>query len=172
MNIDNLKKAREATGYTQMQVAEKLGISDGTYKNYEQGKREPNGDKIVALANLFEVTTDYLLGREPAPNPFADLNLDEDEEEEVISKYMSFPPEIRACLLDVLIKLGDAARKRRNVQNKNDSSKEEVPKTNDVQSSNEDDEYETIIIETTPEKLRADLERAEEEQRNSQKDVS
>ena len=68
MNIENLKKAREKAGLTQAQAAIAIGVSDGTYKNYEQGKREPNGDKMVTIANLFGVTTDYLLGREPAPD--------------------------------------------------------------------------------------------------------
>lgn len=112
MNIENLKKAREKVGLTQAQAAEAIGVSDGTYKNYEQGKREPNGDKMVTIANLFNVTTDYLLGREPAPNPFADLNLSEEDEANVVAKYMSLPPEIRACMLDVLVQLGDAAKKR------------------------------------------------------------
>ena len=112
MNIENLKKAREKVGLTQAQAAEAIGVSDGTYKNYEQGKREPNGDKMVTIANLFNVTTDYLLGREPAPNPFAELNLSEEDEANVVAKYMSLPPEIRACMLDVLVQLGDAAKKR------------------------------------------------------------
>ena len=112
MNIENLKKAREKVGLTQAQAAEAIGVSDGTYKNYEQGKREPNGDKMVTIANLFNVTTDYLLGREPAQNPFADLNLSEEDEANVVAKYMSLPPEIRACMLDVLVQLGDAAKKR------------------------------------------------------------
>lgn len=112
LNIENLKKAREKVGLTQAQAAEAIGVSDGTYKNYEQGKREPNGDKMVTIANLFNVTTDYLLGREPAPNPFADLNLSEEDEANVVAKYMSLPPEIRACMLDVLVQLGDAAKKR------------------------------------------------------------
>ena len=69
MNIENLKKARESKGYTQAQAAEAIGVSDGTYKNYEQGKREPNGDKMVAIAIAFGTTTDYLLGRPYAPEP-------------------------------------------------------------------------------------------------------
>ena len=69
MNIENLKKARESKGYTQAQAAEAIGVSDGTYKNYEQGKREPNGDKMVAIAIAFGTTTDYLLGRPDATEP-------------------------------------------------------------------------------------------------------
>ena len=64
MHIENLKKAREAANLTQVQAAKKLGISDGTYKNYEQGKREPSNKMLVKIANLYNVPTDYLLGRE------------------------------------------------------------------------------------------------------------
>lgn len=66
MNTENLKTARKKSGKTQKEVADSLGVGQSTYKNYECGLREPNGDTIVALANLFGVTTDYLLGRQPA----------------------------------------------------------------------------------------------------------
>ena len=112
MNVEHLKLARKQSGMTQKEVADNIGVGQSTYKNYECGIREPNGDTIVELANLFNVTTDYLLGREPAPNPFADLNLSKESEEDVINKYMSLPPEIRACMMDVLVQLGEAAKSR------------------------------------------------------------
>lgn len=34
-----------------------------TYQNYEGGQREPNFSTLIALADFFDVTTDYLLGR-------------------------------------------------------------------------------------------------------------
>lgn len=94
------------------ETAEILKIAKSTYASYEYGKREPNIEMLTKISNHFSVSTDYLLGREPAPNPFADLNLSEDDEAEVIAKYMSLPPEIRACMLDVLVQLGEAAKKR------------------------------------------------------------
>lgn len=121
MNTENLKNARKASGKTQKDVAEYLGVGQSTYKNYECGIREPNNDTTVKLAELFNVTTDYLLGREPLPNPFADLNLSEDDEKEVMEKYISLPPEVRAIMLDVLIQLGDAARKHRDSESTNDN---------------------------------------------------
>ncbi len=113
MNVEHLKLARKQSGMTQKEVADNIGVGQSTYKNYECGIREPNGDTIVELANLFNVTTDYLLGREPAPDPFADLNLDAASEMNVIDKYMSLPPNIRACLMDVLVKLGEIAKSSR-----------------------------------------------------------
>lgn len=72
MNTENLKAARKKSGKTQKEIADSLGVGQSTYKNYECGLREPNGDTIVALANLFGVTTDYLLGRSDV-NPMENL---------------------------------------------------------------------------------------------------
>ncbi|WP_438468286.1 helix-turn-helix domain-containing protein [Streptococcus pluranimalium] len=38
-------------------------MSQGSYANWENGKREPSLENVVRLAKLFGVTTDYLLGR-------------------------------------------------------------------------------------------------------------
>ena len=109
---DTLKQIREKHGLTKRELCEKTGISERAYLTYEFGEREPKISVIQKLADFYGVTTDYLLGREPAPNPFADLNLSEEDEAKVVAKYMSLPPEIRACMLDVLVQLGDAAKKR------------------------------------------------------------
>lgn len=108
-----LKALREASGESMSEVADALNIAKSTYASYEYGKREPNIEMLTKIANLFNVTTDYLLGREPAPDPFADLNLDAASEMNVIDKYMSLPPNVRACLMDVLVKLGEVAKIRR-----------------------------------------------------------
>ena len=114
---DVLKALRKSNGFTTMQdFCKASGISFSTYQNYETGKRIPTADMLIKLADFYGVTTDYLLGREPAPDPFADLNLNKESEEDVIDKYMSLPPNIRACLMDVLLQLADAAKQRQNAQ--------------------------------------------------------
>ena len=113
---DNLKYIREKNGLTKRELCEKTGISERAYLTYEFGEREPKISVIAKLADFYGVTTDYLLGREPAPDPFADLNLNKESEEDVIDKYMSLPPNIRACLMDVLLQLADAAKRRKNEQ--------------------------------------------------------
>jgi transcriptional regulator with XRE-family HTH domain len=107
---EKLFALRKERGASQAEVAEYIGLTTAAYQNYENGRREAGYETIVALANLFGVTTDYLLGREAAPDPFGDLNFSAGSETEVIDKYMSLPPEIRACMLDVLVQLGDAAK--------------------------------------------------------------
>ena len=113
---NNLKKIRKERGLTVKEVVEGAGIPMRTYQNYEYMEREIGAGTLQKLADFYGVTTDYLLGREPAPDPFADLNLNKESEEDVINKYMSLPPNIRACLMDVLLQLADAAKRRKNAQ--------------------------------------------------------
>ena len=54
---------RQKKGVTQGEVAEYLGIKIRAYQYYESGGRRPDFEGMVALANYFNVTTDYLLGR-------------------------------------------------------------------------------------------------------------
>lgn len=121
MNIENLKRARENAGLTQTQAAQKIGVSDGTYKNYEQGKREPNGDKIVTIANAFGVTTDYLLGRpdakEPA-DPIDKLMTVDEMEKDLLREWLSLDEASRKSFLDVLRKIVVADQKRQTAASK------------------------------------------------------
>lgn len=59
-----LKEIRNRRGKTQAETAEYLGFKSlRGYQMYEEGKNEPNLTRLVALADFFNVTTDYLLGR-------------------------------------------------------------------------------------------------------------
>lgn len=62
-----LKGAREKTRLTQQQVADKLGISNGTLSGYERNYRDPDTVTLNNLAALYEVSVDYLLGRTEDP---------------------------------------------------------------------------------------------------------
>ena len=107
---NNIKVAREQKGLTQQECVDIFGVKLRAWQTYEQGVSEPKYELLCKIADTFGVTTDYLLGREPAPNPFADLGLDEAGEQEMLKQYMSFEPEVRAMLMDVLIKLADSAK--------------------------------------------------------------
>lgn len=109
-----LKTLRKTRGYTSAKdFCKAIGISFSTYQNYESGSRVPTVEMLIKIADFYGVTTDFLLGREPVPKPLADLNLSEENEIEVIDKYMSLPPNVRACLMDVLVKLGEIAKSSR-----------------------------------------------------------
>lgn len=57
-----LKNLRIENGYTQRDMAQRLNIVQVSYLRWEQGKTEPNIDNICALCNIFNVSSDYLLG--------------------------------------------------------------------------------------------------------------
>lgn len=65
MNIfsTRLKELRKEHGFTQKYVADVLGFSDKGYGYYELGQREPSIDTLNKLCDLFDVTSDYLIGR-------------------------------------------------------------------------------------------------------------
>lgn len=113
---ENLKKIREERKFTKKEVCEKTGISERAYLTYEFGEREPKISVIEKLADFYGVTTDYLLGREPLPNPFAELNLSNDDEAAVMQKFMSLPESFRACALELLRELGGAVKGKETVQ--------------------------------------------------------
>ena len=48
-------------------IADAIGVSVMGYYRYERGQREPSASTIVALADYFDVSTDYLLGRTDIP---------------------------------------------------------------------------------------------------------
>ena len=58
---DQLKKARLASGLTQQQIADAMGITNSTYCGYETGKRQPDVAKIKQLANILHTSGDILL---------------------------------------------------------------------------------------------------------------
>ena len=60
---ERLKQERKAHNLTQKYVAEKIGVSVRAYQQYEQGKYEPNIEKLILLADLFGITVDFLICR-------------------------------------------------------------------------------------------------------------
>ena len=57
-----LKECRKASGLTQRQVGEHLGIVLQQYQTYESGRYELDYAKIISLCKLFDISADYLLG--------------------------------------------------------------------------------------------------------------
>lgn len=58
-----LSELRQFSGITQKELAQKLHVSTGTISNYENGVHLPDVEKLIDLADIFHVSTDYLLGR-------------------------------------------------------------------------------------------------------------
>lgn len=65
---DILKEERLKRQWSQSVLADKLHITRNALSNFENGKREPKGDLLKALAEIFGVSMDYLVGRETVSN--------------------------------------------------------------------------------------------------------
>lgn len=65
--ILRLKYLREKSGKTMRETASELGLPYTTYINYEKELREPNSETLVMLANHYDVSVDYLIGRSENP---------------------------------------------------------------------------------------------------------
>lgn len=57
----NLRRLRTDHNYTQAQIGEQLNISRQAYSNYENGKRIPDIDMLIRIADIYEVTLEQLL---------------------------------------------------------------------------------------------------------------
>lgn len=99
-----LKELRKSRNLTQFQLSQILKIGQATIAGYENGSREPHINSLIAYANFFECSVDYLLGREddfgnvvvqtekPAPLP--------QDEQEILQIYQSLSPAHRSQVLE------------------------------------------------------------------------
>lgn len=66
MTADKIKLLREERGWTQAELARRLGITRNGVNSWEQGLSMPSPACLVDLAKAFSVSTDYLLGMDSA----------------------------------------------------------------------------------------------------------
>lgn len=67
---ERIKELREKQGLTQKELATFLGISDRAVGYYEKEERTPPPDMLQKIADFFDVSVDYLLGRTDLPNAY------------------------------------------------------------------------------------------------------
>lgn len=60
---DRLKELRKANGLTQMQMAERMSIAYRNYQRLEADGNTPNYVNLIKIADIFDVSLDYLTGR-------------------------------------------------------------------------------------------------------------
>ena len=97
------KRLRIASGYTQQLMADKLGISRSTVGMYETGSREPDYNTLEAIADIFNVDIDYLLGRTDKTTILPESSYYMNEDARELAQFMFENPEYKV--------LFDASRK-------------------------------------------------------------
>lgn len=61
--MNRIRELRENHNLTQKALGELMGYSESTCSLYESGKRQPDAKTLIFLANYFNVSVDYILGR-------------------------------------------------------------------------------------------------------------
>lgn len=128
-----LKKLRAHTGLTQEEFAQKIGVSRSAYSLYETGQREPDFKVLKNIANVCNVSADYLIDDDyTVPVSSAHLSEDEvtlinlyrtigggivdDKEFQVIRMYRDLSPEERGEVRGLM--RGLALKRQENVTKK------------------------------------------------------
>lgn len=97
-----LKELRRANNLTQSQLAEKIGCNQTAIGKYERGDLQPNIETLYMLADIFNCSIDYLLGRE---DDFGKVVVSENsditaEEKEMLFLFRSLPKIRRKTVMD------------------------------------------------------------------------
>lgn len=154
---DRLVFLRKAQNYTQTQIAQALGIAKSTYCGYEVNNRKPNIEKIVKLAQFFNVTTNFILGI----GIFNDWDLIEGNLEEIVIALKEYYKGIWIFddieneniiffinILDAVIEKIDIGEKIKiypKITNKNLSTYDKLKSTSSTKSSENDAKKEQLI---------------------------
>jgi len=67
---ERIKELRTKRGLTQQHMADSLGMNRANFSNYERGIAVPPSDTLTRIAELLNVSTDYLLGASIEPTPY------------------------------------------------------------------------------------------------------
>ena len=67
---ERLVLLRKSNGLTQKKLAEEMDLSELAIQNYESQRRKPAFDVLIALADYFDVSLDYLVGRSEDPKRY------------------------------------------------------------------------------------------------------
>ena len=86
----NLKDMRIRNKYNQEDIAEQLGVTKQTISNWEKGKRTPDINHLIKLANIYQVTLDSLIGIDKRTEDIELLNIILNMRKEKKSQLLNF----------------------------------------------------------------------------------
>lgn len=99
-----LYELRSEKNLSQRDMAKILNISQGTYNNWENANTQPSIEQLIAIAEFFGVTVDYLIGN---TDDFGNVNYSLNEEQR---KYLSLlarvNPQTKPAVIAILEELG------------------------------------------------------------------
>ena len=102
--LKRLRFLRERAGISQKTLAEQIGVSQQSINKYENHNIEPDIETLIALADTFGTTVDYLIGRSEVPTEDKSCVSDTLDKSEytLICKYRKLSPQKRECIQNVI----------------------------------------------------------------------
>lgn len=113
---NNIKELREQHKMTQQECANIFGVKLRAWQTYEQGVSEPKFEMLLKIADYFNVSLDYLLGREPVENPFENL-IKPVSDDKFIELYSGLPEYAKSIFLETMAKLSKAVTENEPMNN-------------------------------------------------------
>ncbi|MCR8980938.1 helix-turn-helix domain-containing protein [Brevibacillus laterosporus] len=100
MRPERLRMARDHKNLKQTQVMTYTGINNKTLSGYEKGVSEPDTETLKTLANLYEVSVDWLVGNTDDPTPRKETKDFTPDAEEIKKILASLPSDKRKYFLE------------------------------------------------------------------------
>ena len=94
--VKNLKKLRNQKGISQQTLASEIGISQQSINKYENHNIEPDINTLIALANYFNTTVDYLIGRTDDLKETCNIN------ETTVNGYKNLSSKQKECIQTII----------------------------------------------------------------------
>lgn len=111
---NNIKVLREQKNLTQQECAKIFNVKLRAWQTYEQGISEPKFEILCKIADYFNVSLDYLLGRTTVkytateqPDPFAGIDISA-VEKRIIERYTALDENMRAISIELFKQLSAA----------------------------------------------------------------
>lgn len=86
---ERLQQKRAGLKISQKEAAGVIGVSASIISNYESGERTPSVENLMALANLYKCSTDYLLGLEKTSSVTVDVSMLNEEQRARLQYFLS-----------------------------------------------------------------------------------
>ncbi len=88
---ERLKELRSIKKISQQELSDRLGFNRATYARYETGDTQPDFDTLKKLADFFDVSTDYILGRSDKPRSSNQLDGVDEKEQAEFEAFINNP---------------------------------------------------------------------------------
>ena len=97
--MNNLKELRMEAGLLQKELGSQVGYNQRNISDWEQGRTEPNIEALFKLANFFECSIDYLLGRSDELNTVIIVKNLNDSEEKLVKLFKKLDSNLQSLYI-------------------------------------------------------------------------